>query len=78
MAIRGNLVYSTWLEGGVQLIDISDPANPAKVGGFFSPAKKGRFLFIPSPEKAALSDVALFGDYAVATTVWGPGLYILR
>ena len=78
VAIRGNLVYSTWLEGGVQLIDVSDPANPVKVGGFFSPAKKGRFLFIPSPEKPALSDVALFGDYAVATTVWGPGLYILR
>ena len=77
VAIRGNLVYSTWLEGGVQLIDISDPANPVKVGGFFSPAKKDGFLFIPSPEKPALSDVALYGEYAVATTVWGPGLYIV-
>ena len=78
VAIRGNLVYSTWMEGGVQLIDITDPANPVKVGGFFSPDKMGGFLFIPSPEKPSISDVALFGEYAIATTVWGPGLYILR
>ena len=77
VAIRGNLVYSTWSEGGVQIIDVSDPANPVKVGGFFSPAKMDGFLLIPSPEKPALSDVAMYGEYAVATTVWGPGLYIV-
>ena len=33
LAIKGNLVYSTWLGGGVQAIDISDPANPVVVGG---------------------------------------------
>ncbi len=68
LAIRGDLVYSTWLRGGVQAIDISDPTNPVRVAGFFSPNREARDI----------SDVALFGDYAVATTVWGPGLYILK
>ena len=69
LAIRGNLVYSTWLRGGVQAIDITDPANPLVVGGFLSPVK----------EKLghSLSDVAMYGDYAVAVAVYGPGLYIL-
>ena len=67
LAVKGDLVYSTWLRGGVQAIDISDPTNPVKVAGFFSPNKEARDL----------SDVALFGDYVVATAVWGPGLYIL-
>ena len=68
LAIVGDLVYSTWLGGGVQAIDISDPTDPVIVGGFFSPNKRLPWL----------SDVAMYGDYAVAVTVWGPGLYILR
>ena len=68
LAIRGNLVYSTWGGGGVQAIDISDPANPVKVGWFFSPNKRDPWL----------SDVAMYGDYAVAVAVWAPGLYIVR
>ena len=68
LAIVGDLVYSTWLGGGVQAIDISDPTNPVVVGGFFSPDKRLPWL----------SDMAMYGDYAVAVTVWGPGLYILR
>ena len=66
VAVRGNTVYSTWMGGGVRAIDISDPANPVEVGQFL-------------PTGGPLSDVALLGDhYVVATTVWGPGLYILR
>ena len=68
LAIVGDLVYSTWLGGGVQAIDISDPANPVVVGGFFSPN-------IRLPD---LSDVAMYGDYAVTVTVWGSGMYILQ
>ena len=68
LAIRDNIVYSTWRRGGVQAIDISDPADPVGVAQFFSPTREARNL----------SDVALFGDYAVATTAWGPGLYILK
>ena len=34
LAIRGNLVYSTWLQGGVRAIDISDPTNPVEVAFF--------------------------------------------
>ena len=68
LAIKGNLVYSTWLEGGLQAIDISDPVNSVKVGGFFSHNR----------EEPWLSDAALYGDYAIAVTVWGPGMYIVR
>ena len=68
LAIVGDLVYSTWLGGSVQAIDISDPANPVVVGGFFCPN-------IRLPD---LSDVAMYGDYAVAVTVWGSGMYILQ
>ena len=67
VAIRGNTVYSTWMGGGVRAVDISDPANPVEVG-----------QFLPSVNEP-LSDVAYLGDHhVVATTVWGPGLYVLR
>ena len=65
VAIRGNLVYSTWLRGGVQAIDISDPANPVEAGWF--------------SDRGAFSDIALLGDdYVVATHVWDAGMVILR
>ena len=63
VAIRGNLVYSTWLKGGVRAIDISDPTNPVQVARF---------------QRGDLSDVALLGtDFVVATAVWSSGMYIL-
>ena len=68
VAIRGNLVYSTWLRGGVVAIDISDPTNPVHVAWFFPASAQG-------PD---LSDVALLGtDFVVATTVWWSGMYVL-
>ena len=68
MVVKGNLVYSTWMEGGLRVIDISDPANPVEVGKFVS-----------SPEKPWLSDVALYGDVVLAATIWDPaGVYLLR
>ena len=63
VAIRGNLVYSTWLRGGVLALDISDPMNPVQVASF---------------QRGDLSDVALLGtDLVVATTVWSSGMYVL-
>ncbi len=68
VAIRGNLVYSTWLAGGVRAIDISDPTNPVQVAKFLSPQGANPWL----------SDVALLGtDLVVATTVWWSGMYVL-
>ena len=62
--IRGDLVYSTWLDKGVLAIDISDPRNPEQVAQFST--------------TGPLSDIALLGtDFVVATTVWGPGMYVL-
>ena len=72
MAVKGNLVYSTWLRGGLHVVDISDPTNPVAVGEFRAPDKKGPWL----------SDVALYsdesGDYAFASTVWWSGLYVVK
>ena len=68
VAIEGNLVYSTWLRGGLHVVDISDPVNPVAVGEFRSPDNQGPWL----------SDVALYGDYALASAVWGPGLYVVK
>ena len=63
LAIRENLVYSTWLGGGVRTIDISDPTNPVEVAQF---------------QTGNVSDVALLGtDLVVATNVWSSGMYIL-
>ena len=63
LAIRGNLVYSTWLQGGVRTIDISDPTNPVQVA----------WLRISN-----ISDVALLAtEFVVATTVWSSGMYVL-
>jgi hypothetical protein len=69
VSIRGSIVYSTWLSAGVRAVDISVPENPVEVGRFV--ATKGR--------STSLSDIALLGeDYAVASTVWGSGLYVVR
>ena len=68
IAVKGDLIYSTWLKGGLHVIDISDPSNPVEVGEFRSPDKEGPWL----------SDVALYGDFVVASTVWWSGMYILR
>jgi len=67
VAIRGNIVYSTWLWGGVHAVDISDPANPVEVGAFLLDFGE------------VISDIALLGDdHVVATEVWSSGMYILR
>ena len=67
MVVKGDLVYSTWMGGGLRVIDISDPANPVEVG-----------KFILSPGSPWLSDVAMYGDVVLATEIWAEGLYILR
>ena len=67
MVVKGNLVYSTWMAGGLRAIDFSDPANPVEVG-----------KLILSPGSPWLSDVALYGDVVLATEIWNAGLYLLR
>ena len=67
MVVKGNLVYSTWMGGGLRVIDISDPVNPVEVG-----------KFVLSPGSPWLSDVAMYGDVVLATEIWNEGLYLLR
>ena len=67
MVVKGNLVYTTWMAGGLRVIDISDPARPVEVG-----------KLILSPGSPHLSDVAMYGDVVLATEIWSEGLYILR
>ena len=50
------------------MIDISDPTKPVEVGRFDSPQE----------ETPWLSDLALYGDLVVTSTVWWSGLYIVR
>ncbi len=68
IVVRGDLVYSTWLAGGLRVIDISDPTMPVEVGRFDSPQKETPWLL----------DLALYGDLVVTTTVWYSGLYVVR
>ena len=68
LTLDGDLVYSTWLNGGLHVVDISDPAHPVEVGAFQAPDGIG----------PTLSDVALYGEYAVASSVWWHGLYSLK
>lgn len=65
---KGNLVYSVWLAQGLKVFDVTDPANPVEVGKLISPQTAWPWL----------SDLAMYGDHVLATTVWAPGLYILR
>jgi len=61
--VSGHYAYVADGEAGLQVIDVSDPANPRRVGGYDTP---GRAV-----------DVAVSGDYAyVADGNWG--LQILR
>jgi hypothetical protein len=64
VVIRGDMVYSTWLDGGVRAVDISDPINPVETASF---------------QRGWLSDVALLGEeHVLASTVWDAGMYVLR
>ena len=78
VVIRGDLAFVSWLRDGVLAIDISDPLNPVQVGQFTSlyevDTNQGGVPFGND-----LSDLALVGDrYLVATTVWGPRMYVLE
>ena len=66
LAVSGSLIYSTWVGGGMRIIDISDPRRPVQVGEFHPPG--GDWL----------SDVALKDDLVIATKVWDSGLFVLR
>jgi len=74
MEVIGDLVYSVWLSGGLHVIDISDPMNPVEVGEF----RPAAVTIDERTEVPKLSDVAMYGDHAIATTVWWSGLYVLR
>lgn len=74
MVVKGNLVYSTWLSGGLHVVDISDPTNPVAVGEF----RPSPITFPNGGTGAWLSDVALYGDHVLAGTVWMYNLYVLQ
>ena len=69
-----SLIYSTWLHGGPRVIDISNQSKPFEVAEFRSPAEAYPF----EPPHAALSDVDLYGDNVLTTTVWEARMHILH
>ena len=65
VAVRGDRVYTTWLNGAVVVLDISNPSMPVEVGRVAT--------------SSDVSDVALLGEsHVVASTVWWSGLYIME
>ena len=76
VVVRGDLAFVSWLADGVRAIDISDPLNPVQVGQFTSLYEVDTAGGVPFGND--LSDLALVGDrYVVATTVWGPRMFVL-
>ena len=70
LVVEGNLIYSTWGNGGMRVVDFSDPRRPIQVAEFRGPGS--------SDPDWWLSDVVVMGDIVVATRVWAEGLYIFR
>lgn len=50
--VKGNYLYVSWYQAGVQIFDISTPGNPKRVGQYdtYRPA------YAPSPEEKSLAD----------------------
>ena len=65
--VQGDLVYSTWYNAGLHVVDISDPAQPVEVGHF---EITGSYPF--------LQGVFPRDDLVLTTHPWNSGLYILR
>jgi hypothetical protein len=70
LAVNGSLIYSTWANAGMRVVDFSDPRRPIQVGEFRGPGSTNTNWW--------LSDVALKDDLVVATRVWGSGFYVFR
>lgn len=68
----GNLAYIAWFNGGLRIVDISDPYRPVEAGYFIPPAPPGR--------PAAQSNDVFVDErgYIYLTDRWGGGLDILR
>ena len=65
--VQGDLVFSTWLSGGLYVVDISDPAQPVEVAHFV-PTGPDQHMFGVYPKD----------DLILAARVWNSGLYIFR
>ncbi len=37
--VSGNLLYATWLSGGLRVVDLADPSEPVEVASFVAPTK---------------------------------------
>ena len=67
LEVQGDLVYSTWFDGGMYVVDISDPVQPIEVANFV----------LTEPEQWMLG-VYPKGDLILAAQIWDAGLHILR
>nr|WP_236939109.1 hypothetical protein [Evansella clarkii] len=62
--VRGNMLYLSYYAGGVVMVDISDPANPEKIGQY-------------TPEQADVWGVFVDRNYILASDM-GQGLKVLQ
>lgn len=73
--VRGNTAYLSWYSDGIQLLDISQPANPSNIGSFVPPGFPDPFGIIPTA--AELWGVYVQGDLILGSDM-NAGLYILK
>ena len=67
LEVQGDMVYSTWVSGGMYVVDISDPSQPVEVAHFVLTGYDQHMLGV-YPK----------GDLILAAQIWEAGLYILR
>ena len=67
LEVQGDLVYSTWVTGGIYVVDISDSSQPVEVAHFVLTGYDQHMLGVYPKD-----------DLILSAQIWDAGLYILR
>jgi hypothetical protein len=75
---RDDLVYLTYFNAGLRIVDISDPRLPREVGSFVPPDPEQRKGLLPKTLVAQSEDVLVDARGYIYVTDKNHGLYVLR
>jgi len=79
--VSGNLLYATWLSGGLRVVDLADPSEPVEVASFVAPTKVDPQRHFASPNgnigMPLVWSVFVVGDLIYVSDL-NTGLWILR
>lgn len=75
---RDDLVYLTYFNAGLRIVDISDPLLPREVGYFIPPDPEERIGLLPKTLVAQSEDVLVDARGYIYLTDKNHGLYVLR